>query len=114
MTRLSIVPDDQEAVEVDLWGTIYKVVPVTRVRQRKLSDLQSALDARIEADPTGNADDEAVQLMADMLGQILEPVDGEVESASSLIVAKWEADDLDARWLFSLMERLGEQQPDPT
>lgn len=112
MSRVSIAPaGDQDVLEVDLWGTVFHRVPVTRSRQRALADLERQVQD-IKEDEAG-ADDAAVSLMSQMLDQILKPAEGDA-LASSLIVEKWEADELTFGRLSAFIEEVAEQAADPT
>ena len=112
MSRVAIAPaGDQDTLEVDLWGTVFHRVPVTRSRQRALADLERQV-RDIKEDEAG-ADDVAVALMGNMLDQILKPVEGD-GSASSLIVEKWEQDELTFGRLSAFIEEVAEQSADPT
>lgn len=111
MARLSLVPAEQETTEVDICGTVFKTVPVTRSRQRALGTLDEQLNS-VEGDDD-KADDKRVEIVAKMLDCILEPAEGD-SKASALIVEKWKADELAFRWLFALLEQLAELSADPS
>lgn len=112
MARLAIEPAaEQEKVEVDLWGTVFVRVPVTRSRQRKLAEVEKRLGAVDEN--AKDADDKAVQLMGEMLDQVLAPVEGDAVP-SALIVEKWKADVLTFDRLSAFLGELTEATADPT
>lgn len=112
MARVSISAAETEAVEVDLWGTVFTTVPVTRTRQRAIKELDRELRALDANDD--ESEDQAVKLMAGMLDHMLAPEPGKRKKPSDLIVAKWEADDLAFRQLERLFDDLSEAAAPPT
>jgi hypothetical protein len=109
MTRVSIAASEIDSIEVDLWGTIFHTVPVTRTRQRTLLDLQKKYQ-ELEEDAT----DEGVALMAQMLDHWLAPEPGKRKKPSDIILQKWEADELTFVQLTALLENLTEAVGRPT
>jgi hypothetical protein len=107
VARLSIVPAaEQETLEVDLWGTVFHRVPVTRTRQRQIKDLDGDLQKIDES--AEDADDQAVEVMARMLDCILAAGDGGRSKPSTLILKKWKADELAFDQLASFIEDIGD------
>lgn len=106
MTRLAISDLTAASVEVDLWGTAFSAVPITRSRQKRLLELQKELDA-IE-DGAHDANDQAVSVLAEMLDQQLAPIGENDALASGVIVEKWQADELTVDQLVGFQERLVE------
>lgn len=41
MARLSIAAEESEALEVDLWGSIFTVVPITQHRRLKIAEIMA-------------------------------------------------------------------------
>ena len=112
MSRIAIAAAESLEFEVDLWGTVFKTVPVTRTRAREITRLQRELNA-LEED-ADNADDEAVRLMAELLDHMLAPEPGKRKKPSQLIVEKWNADDLAFKQLVDFYEQIGEAAKRPT
>jgi hypothetical protein len=101
MARLSIA-QTYEPVEVDLWGSEFHTKPATRSSAKLGQEIQ----ARIDAAP--NDSDEAVKALAELVDLRLQPANGKRTKASTLIVRKWEADELSMPQLFAFLEDLGE------
>ena len=109
MARVSIAAAEADEVEVDLWGTLFHTVPVTRTRQRAIRDLDEQFKALQTADPAPeDAEDQAVKLMSQMLDHWLAPEPGKRKKPSDLICQKWEADELAFGQLNRLLEDLSE------
>lgn len=106
MARLSIAAEESEALEVDLWGTVFHRVPVTRTRQRKIKDLDAELQGLDET--AEDADDKGVEIMARILDCILAAEDGTAKKPSTLILKKWKADELPFERLMVFLEDIGD------
>lgn len=102
MARVSIA-ESVEPVEVDLWGSIFTVKPATRSVSRKAGELMEKLD-EVEDD------DQAVQMLAEMLDLRLVPTEGKRTKASTIVSRKWEADELTLAQLMSFGERLSDAE----
>lgn len=112
MARVAIAASEVDSIEVDLWGTIFHTVPVTRTRQRAIKDLDRDLKA-IDED-ADDAEDQAVRVMADMLDHWLAPEEGKRKKPSALIWEKWEGDALAFAQLTQLFENIAEAADRPT
>jgi hypothetical protein len=109
VARLSIASaSEREALEVDLWGSVFVRVPVTRTRQRQIKELDGELQKIDEA--AEDADDRAVEVMARMLDCILAAEDGGRSKPSTLILKKWKADELAFDQLAGFLEDLGDAE----
>src|SRR5438132_8106 len=98
MSKVSIATA-YEPVEVDLWGSTFTTVDATRSVAKKAGALQDKLAAAED-------DDVAVKLLSQLLDLKLA---GE-EKPSTLIDAKWKADELSVRQLLVFLESLGEAE----
>jgi hypothetical protein len=106
MTRLQITPaGEQTDVEVDLWGVLFKRVPVTDQRRRRATELfAEALQAAARADKdsenldpladdfversvalTDRADKERLDLIAAVYDLTLTPTAGGKKKASTVV-----------------------------
>ena len=112
MTRVSIAASEIDSIEVDLWGTLFHTVPVTRTRQRAIRDLRRDLIA-IE-DDANDAEDRAVRLMAEMLDHMLAAEPGKRKKPSAVVWEKWEADEMAFKQLETLFEDIAEAAAPPT
>src|SRR5690242_18972433 len=91
-------------VEVELWGALFTVVPVTRTRQKAIQEIERELN---DLDETVDQTDKAVELMAPMRDQLLVPQQGKRKTASAHIIEKWNADELSYSQLEAFIKRLG-------
>jgi hypothetical protein len=72
MTRLAITDTDlPEDFEVDLWGTVFDLMPITRDRQLELAELERQFNAIDEDAPTSV--DKGVAILAQVLDVHLQP-----------------------------------------
>lgn len=98
-------PATDERVEVELWGSLYRVKEVTRSVQSKLDAMDGA---KFETA------DEAVEVIGTALEALLEPLDGQQAGARGLIVSKWQADELSLQALERFFTDLREAAENPT
>lgn len=99
--KISIAPG-YEPAEVDLWGQAYETVPATRSVCRKAAALER------EAEQTdGGDDDSVVKLYADLVDLRLVPK-GHKTKPSTVITAKWKAEELTVAQLTRFLAKLGE------
>lgn len=112
MAVLSIAAAEVDAVEVDLWGTEFATVAITRTRARAIRDLQTEY-ADLDED-RDDVNDEIVRLFSLMLDQMLAPAPGKRKKPSEVIEAKWKADELTLSRLISFVEELADAVQRPT
>lgn len=89
-------------VEVDLWGELFETVDVPRSGAKKAVQLQAELNQLDE-----DAQDEAVELIAQIIDLKLTAADGKKTKPSTLIKRKWKADELSVRGLFAFLAEIG-------
>src|SRR4051794_38531150 len=94
------------SVEVDLWGTMFNAVPITRSRQRELTELQREFQA-ID-DTVDGADDLAIEVLARMIDVHVQPAGQRRKKPSEYIIEKWQGDDLTVEQLVMFQHRLME------
>jgi hypothetical protein len=104
MTRISI-ENAYSPIEVDLWGSIFETVDQTKGNQKRVAECQAKL-AVLEEDQ----EDVAIELFGEMFDLIFRPVDGGKRKPSTVIKAKWKADDLGLGQLSSFLQRVGAGQ----
>lgn len=102
MIKLGLVP---EPFQVDLWGTVFDAVPPTRSVLAKLDPLEDKLLE--DPDPDGQVD--AICAVLDVR---LRPVEG-TKKPSTLVKAKWKADDVTLVQLYGLLQQISEQTARP-
>lgn len=108
MPRLSLgAPDDGDVVEVDLFGVEFTLKPITRTVQKVLEKV----DAAIEAAQNG---DEVLNAVADGLGVMLAPANGNRSGAKKLLLDKWKSDELSLNQVTRLFSDLTEASAPPT
>lgn len=98
--------DLPEDLEVDLWGTVFELMPITKSRQLQLEDLDRRFDAIDETDE--DSADQGVRILAEVLDVHLRPSPGRRKLASALVLERWEADQLRAAQLFDFTLKLAE------
>ena len=111
MTRITIA-DSFESVEVDLLGTVYKTIPITRSVQQKAVALEKESGSvlnDVDASP-----DSQVEYLAKQVGMQLVAVDPASPVADKLIVQLYKDDKLRLDQLVNLIEQLGGSEPNPT
>ena len=134
MSRLQFSAAEQADIEVDLWGTIFVRVPLTRKRKREFIEGQATLDsieaqaaqkqrdldpldpgfAAAAADVELDAEADAVKTTAAMLDVLLAPADPDVATKpSDLIVAKYDEDGITFEDLEQFVSRVGEAAQRP-
>lgn len=103
-----------DPVEVDLWGTMFRLREPTRSLEAKMEVKQSELGAAHEQTKDEQDEDEARKVMMplfyDMLDLLLEPSDhGEKKThAKTVVKRKYEGDEIGLSHIFALVEKLGE------
>jgi hypothetical protein len=106
MAKISLGAGTFEGVEVDLWGSLYKTVRITRSVQNKVDKALKKLDDTQDADA-------AVKVLADVIDARLEPQNG-AGPPSKLIVEKWKTDELSLDQLQQFQADLDEAEAPPT
>ena len=135
MSRITFSAAERADIEVDLWGTVFKRVPLTRVRKRAFTEAQARLTAlesaseqaaaalsplddgyvTAAADLEENTEAAAVEILASMFDVILAPVaEGDSSLPSALIVERYEQEDLTLDDLEAFIDRLAEAAGPPT
>lgn len=99
MAPISITAEPFVPVEVDLWGTVYRTVPVTRSVQKKLD----ALSGDIEA--AGDDGDKVIEAIGQLLDALFEKTTA-AKRASVLVSKKWKADELQFDRLLAFLSEL--------
>lgn len=106
MSRISI-QQAFEPVEVDLWaddgGALYNTKPVTRSVSQKVQEIQGKA-----AELPDDADDAAVELLAQVFDALLVPANGGRKKPSAVVMAKWKADKVSQPELFAFVDNLTE------
>lgn len=107
--RVSIAdlqPDD--AVEVDLWGSLFVTVPITRSVQAKMEVLeQQVLDfQRADDETVEQENDRFVALQADLIDCAVKAAAGGRKKASTLVLERWNKDELTLDQLVTFRQRL--------
>lgn len=121
MTRLEIA-QAYEPIEIDLWGTVFETRDVPRSGVKKTGELQQKLEAIQEAqakegeeipgvglvprDPKPDELDQMVGILAEMMDVKLVSTNGGRKKPSTLIKAKWQADDLSLGRLFTFVAEI--------
>lgn len=94
MARVKI-ENATKATEVDLWGAIYRIKPVTRSVRNALDELDEA--QRLEDADLGEDEDVSADRQVERVGEqwdiLLEPV-GDAPPPSEVLKEKWEADEV--------------------
>lgn len=133
--RLSFSTADHADLEVDLWGTVFVRVPITRARKRAFAELraklttldaetsrqQDALDPLDEGYAKATTDLEfaceldGIKLIGKLFDVVLAPVDAAQKKTkpSALILAKYEADEFTFADLDAFIERLAQAAAGP-
>lgn len=98
--KVSLGGTAYEAVEVDLWGSPYRTVAVTRSVSGKADAAHDKINAAEEPDAIVGA-------IAEMIDLRVRPVEG-TKKASTLIKEKWKADELTVDQLFGFLGAIEE------
>jgi hypothetical protein len=106
VAKISLGAGTFEGVEVDLWGSLYKTVRITRSVQNKVDNSLKKMDEDMTAD-------QAVKVLADVIDARLEPQNG-AGPPSKLIMEKWKADELSLDQLQQFQSDLDEAEAPPT
>lgn len=101
MTRLSI-DQGYEPVEVDLWNNDFHTRPSTRSTAKLATTITEKL-----SEP-GVDEDATVKLICELLDMRLVPAAGKRTKASTLIIRKWENDELSLPQLIDFVGNLGD------
>lgn len=102
MAKLTLA-ESYEPVEVDLFGHDFVTTNVTRTTQIELGKLETLVD-----DATENQDvDKMVEALAKVLDLRLKAADNKRTKPSTVIVQRWEADELNILDLVKFVEELG-------
>ncbi len=110
MTKTITAADVFENVEVDLWGAKYRLREGTRTVATKLIEKQVALDKVNDEDA-----DAVVDAMADILDVLLEPLgdeSGKKVHAKTVLVKKWEANELGLDRITAITNGIQDAQAD--
>jgi hypothetical protein len=103
MKRITLASLTTERSTVDMFDHAYTVKPITRSVQKKLEALNGALQGLAEEEDS----DKVVDVLADGLSVLLEPVDG-APAPKGVIVKQWKADALSLAQLHGLFEGVQE------
>ncbi len=87
-------------VEVDLWGAKFETVDLSRSAEIKAEEIRSALalSSGIQAE---------IDKLAELMDVRLRPLGGVKKKPSTLIKAKWKANELTRRQLYSFLDEVG-------
>lgn len=102
-------PDGADVVEVELFDetNTFTLKPITRSVQKVLE--------KVDDDVTAATDgDSVVAAVADGLGALLAPSNGNKAGAKKLILEKWKADELSVQQIMRFFEELQETSVPPT
>ena len=112
MSKKITISDSFEPIEVDLLGTVYKTIPITRSVQQKAVTLETE-SGDVLNDTTADPDSQ-VEYLAKAVGLRLVPtVEGE-KPADELIVELYKEDKLRLDQLVDLIDQLGGSEANPT
>lgn len=112
MSRKITISDSFEPVEVDLLGTVYKTVPITRSVQNAAVELEKEAGGVLE-DSTASPDAQ-VDYLAKAVGLRLKPVEDGTDPAADHIIALYNEDRLTLDQLVQLIDELGGGEANPT
>ena len=107
MARIT-VSDSFEESEVDIFGTVYKTIPVTRSVENAAVELEKTSGGVLEdekASPTAK-----FEYLAKVLALRLRPVEVDEPPVDVLALGLYEEDKLRSDQLIGLLEQLGEQE----
>ena len=91
MTRISLGGPSAtpiERTEVELWDRLFLTAPFTRSTAQRVSELEARLTE-------ATTDDDAIALFGELLDVVLEPAAGQRKTASAILLARWQADELE-------------------
>jgi hypothetical protein len=109
MSRVAFTDTDlPEDLEVDLWGTVFDLMPITRDRQLELEELTRQFAAIDEDEP--DAADNGVAILAQVLDVHLQPAGNRRKKASELVLERWKAQQLRSAQLFDFTLKLADLQ----
>lgn len=113
MSRIAIT-DVYTPPEVDLWGHVFELRPVTKHLEEKLGPLQEQLEEKLDKAKDGA---EAVGLLGQLFDLQLKRVggDGPQKKPSTLLKQKWDSSELSVRqienFLYALAQAETETRP---
>lgn len=108
MTRLALgTTSTEEVVEVDVFGALFTLKPVTRSVQKVLEKVEEELQGATTGDQMADA-------FAEGLGALLAPANGNRAGAKKLISDKWKADELSLDQITRFFTDLQEASAPPT
>jgi hypothetical protein len=109
--RKITIADTFEPIEVDLFGLIYKTVPITRSVQHAAVELEKEA-GDILNDATANPDDQ-VAYLAKAIALRLKAVEDDAPSAAEQIVTLYKDDKLCIDQIIGLIEDLSGEDNNP-
>jgi len=112
MSKRITISDSFEAVEVDLFGVVYKTIPITRSVQNKAIELEKTAGSVLE--DTNATPDAQVEYLAKAVALRLVPELAESAPADEHIVSLYKADSLRLDQLVELIDQLGGSEANPT
>lgn len=103
----------QATTEIDLWGSLFTVVKVTKDTEPPMDKEIAAINKRAENLELGKHGNQ-VKVFAQKMDVLLTPAAGGKKKASTLIMAKWNANDLTIPQVDSFWESVQEEIGRPT
>lgn len=100
-------PTTDERPEVEMWGRVFHVRPLTRSVQRSLAEAEDAIAA-------ADGVDAEMAVVAGRFDALLAPANGQRTPASKLLLEEWNADRLDVGALTRFFEQVLELVARPT
>ncbi len=105
-------------VEVDLWGTMYDLLPVTRSLETPLAEAGRKVTEVLTQEPEAGKEeaqaDQLVEAVSAVLDLRLKPQNGARTKASKKILDAWKADKLSVDQILDFLEDLKDATDRPT
>lgn len=114
MSRTIGIPDSAETVEVDLFGTIYTTVPLTRSREIAVEEIRQQVE-KLKPDDFETVDaanKAAATLFCKQADEFLRPPEGKRKKASALLLTAYLEDKMTFRQLEQLLQDIAEAVAD--
>lgn len=112
--KVSIEEHFPDGVEVDLWGALFKVRPVTKDVEEEIDESLAAINKRAEKRDDLDKDSVQVEIFGERMDVWLRPAAGGKKKASTVIKEGWDAGKLTMTQVNSFWASVQEAANRPT
>lgn len=97
------ITDEERATEIDLWGSVFELVQVTKVNEDELMERLEKINDEIDA---ASKHSELIVALGKKYDLQMKPVAGGKKKASALLAAKWQAGEVDVAQAIRFLSRI--------